>query len=294
MKVAEFASKMSYSDSSLEFKTATGVHIPKRTIHSIVQEIAPQLLEASRTADKLKTVMGDTTQVRGLKSQAMNNVHVLMSEGGQLLHLGVNNDWPPVDVENLVSDNEPGLVNAVKAKRRQLGILHALKYLLFALWGERMSKDDRVEVDRAAKHILFTLVNSTEKHRKDKNKKHLKWRIRWTLRELDKIAKELEERGYPKASSFIKRNAKFMVTFAQLALEDVTIPYTNNRMERLMGEVSKRCKHKWAHWSTQGLRNILAIVLVRYTNPKLYNQFKNSYMHDTPFNKTDTAQKANT
>lgn len=36
----------------------------------------------------------------------------------------------------MVSDNEPGLTNAVKVERRQLCILHALKYLLFTLWGE--------------------------------------------------------------------------------------------------------------------------------------------------------------
>ncbi len=41
MKVVEFASKMSYRDASLEFETATGVHVPERTIHSFVQEVAP-------------------------------------------------------------------------------------------------------------------------------------------------------------------------------------------------------------------------------------------------------------
>lgn len=40
MKLAEFASKMSYNDASLEFETAAGVHVPKRTIHSFIQEIA--------------------------------------------------------------------------------------------------------------------------------------------------------------------------------------------------------------------------------------------------------------
>jgi hypothetical protein len=49
MKLAEFASKMSYNDSSLEFETATGIHVPKRTIHSFVQEVAPALLEANKT-----------------------------------------------------------------------------------------------------------------------------------------------------------------------------------------------------------------------------------------------------
>jgi len=54
-----------------------------------------------------------------------------------------------------------------------------------------------------------------------------------------------------------------MVTFAELALEDVKIPYTTNKIERLMDDISKRCKNKWMHWSTSRLRNILTIVLVR-------------------------------
>ena len=294
MKLAEFASKMSYNDSRLEFETATGVHVPKRTIHSFVKEIAPKLLEANKTTDEPGIVLGDSTEVRALGSKEMNNVHILLSDGGQLLHLGVNSKWPNVKADALVSDNEPGLINAVKAERRQLGILHALKYLLFTLWGEGMSKDERMEVDRAAKQALLTLINSTKKHRRDKDKKRLKKRIDKTLRELHEIADELENRGYIKASSFINRNARFMVTFAQLTLEDVEIPYTTNKIERLMGEISKRCKHKWMHWSTEGLRNILTIVLIRYTDEKLYNQFKNAYIHNRPFTKTGTAQKANT
>jgi transposase-like protein len=76
------------------------------------------------------------------------------------------------------------------------------------------------------------------------------------------------------------KNARFMVTFAELALEGIKIPYTTNRIERLMGEVSKRCKHKWMHWSTQGLKDILTIVLVRYTNKPLYDNFKKAYIHN--------------
>jgi len=121
----------------------------------------------------------------------------------------------------------------------------------------------------------------------------LKARIEETLRELHQIADELEERGYTRASSFIIRNARFMVAFAELAMEDVEIPYTTNQIERLMGEISKRCKHKWMHWSTEGLRNILTIILIRYTNQQLYNQYKKAYIHNRPITKTGTAQKAN-
>ena len=45
-------------------------------------------------------------------------------------------------------------------------------------------------------------------------------------------------------------------------------------IERLMGEIYKRCKHKWMHWSTHGLRNIL--ILIQYTDEALYTAFKKS------------------
>ncbi len=282
MKVVEFASKMSYRDASLEFETATGVHVPERTIHSFVQEVAPPLLEAGKMDEQPGMIMGDATKVRGLKSREMNRVHVLLSDGGRLLHLEVNGGWPSTETGVLVSDNEPGLTNAVKAERRQFCILHALKHLLFTLWGEGMNREERMEVEEAVKQTLYTLVNSAKKHLKDTDKEPLKEKIEETLRQLQDTADELNERGYLKASKFITKNARFMVTFAELALEDVEIPYTTNEIERLMGEVSKRCKNKWMHWSTQGLKNILIIILIRYTNKPLYQQFKNAYIHNKP------------
>ena len=85
------------------------------------------------------------------------------------------------------------------------------------------------------------------------------------------LTTDIETRSYTKTSSFIIRNVRLTVTFSELAMEDVEIPYTTNQIERLMGEISKRCKHKWMHWLTEGLRNILTIILIRYTNQQLYN-----------------------
>lgn len=284
MKCVDFASKMSYQDASEEFEEATGVHVPKRTIHSFVQQIAPSLREAHKTTTgKAGIVLGDSTEVRALTHREMNNVHVLISGSGQMLALEVNREWPTVEAEVLVSDNEPELTHAVTAENRQLCILHAIKYLLFTLWGEGMSKDDRMEVDRAIKLTLFTLVHSTKNHLEDGTKEMLHARIDMTLSDLHGMARRLRDSGYPKASAFIEKHARFMVTFAELALkEGIRIPYTSNDVERLMGEVSKRCKHKWMHWSTNGLKSILTIVLIRYTNRTLYTKFKNAYIHNEP------------
>ncbi len=65
VKLAEFASVMSYGDASKELKTAAGVHVPKRTIHSFVREITPKLLEVNKTTDESGMVIGDSTKIRG-------------------------------------------------------------------------------------------------------------------------------------------------------------------------------------------------------------------------------------
>jgi len=283
MILAEFASKMSYGDACLEYETATGVHVPKRTIHSFVQEIAPGLLEAVKMSAQAEIVIEDSTKVRTPASREMNNVRVLISGGGSLLALKVNEEWPRAEADVLVSDGEPGLVHAVDAERRQLCALHVIKHLLFTLWREKMSPDERHEAGEAMRHALFSLVYSARKHLEDGDAERLRARIDLALGELRDLARGLRRRGYPKAAGFLERNARFMVTFAELALEGVRIPYTTNRIERLMGEVSKRCKHKWMHWSTDGLRNIFILVLVRYTDEALYEGFKNAYIHNEAF-----------
>jgi hypothetical protein len=45
-----------------------------------------------------------------------------------------------------------------------------------------------------------------------------------------------------------------------------------------MGEVAKRCKNRWMHWGTEGLRSMLIFVLVRYCCEEVYEGFKKDYI----------------
>jgi len=58
------------------------------------------------------------------------------------------------------------------------------------------------------------------------------------------MARKLKRDGYKTAAMFVAKNAMLMVTFAKLALKGKVIPYTSNVIERLMGEVAKRCKDR--------------------------------------------------
>lgn len=116
-----------------------------------------------------------------------------------------------------------------------------------------MPKQERGEIRAKLKAILGTCRNSTLKHLKDRDFERLQWGINKTLTDLKQLVRELLEDGLTGATKFIQNSANCMVTFARLAIKQVLIPYTNNLIERLMGEIAKRVKNKWMHWSTAGL-----------------------------------------
>jgi transposase-like protein len=151
------------------------------------------------------------------------------------------------------------------------------------------SKEEREYLKAELERILYTLINSTRRHASDGDHEALRRRIESTLRELSILAAKLKRRGYRDASEFIAKNGKLLVTFAELTLQGLRVPYTTNQIERLMGEIAKRCKHRWAHWSDEGLKNILTLILIHYTNPTLYEEYWQNYIHQdsiktTPLN----------
>ena len=63
------------------------------------------------------------------------------------------------------------------------------------------------------------------------------------------------------------------MTFAEAAIEGVEMPWISNPVERLMREVSKRCKNQWMRWTTEGLEALLQLRLVKYVDPSHYRLF---------------------
>ena len=101
---------------------------------------------------------------------------------------------------------------------------------MFTLWREHASKTEREYLKAELEHILYTLINSTHKHATDGDHDALRRRIESTLKELNSLATKLKRRGYREASTFITRNGKLLVTFAELAIKDIQVPYTTKRV----------------------------------------------------------------
>ena len=116
------------------------------------------------------------------------------------------------------------------------------------------------------KGFCWRLKNSLEKP-------DLKSRIKRAERDLSEFAEEMESKGYWRVSKFFKRHMKSILLFAYRRLEGISIPWHNNWMERLMGEIAKRMKNKWMSWSVRGARNLLNLLLRRYAERERYESF---------------------
>ena len=258
---------------------------------------SPEEGQSSSASRELVAVMGDGTKTQSIYP-TLNNVNVVMgydqeTHSKQILGLSVNQSWkelgqtmktnmvlPPKSSVVLVSDAEKEIPENIEHLKFQLDTVHAVKDSLYKMWQDRSTVEERNELSNEMSKLLCALVNSTKKHLRDDNKKALSTRIKQTLGGLYDTTKRMKTRGYLKTAEFIRTHAVQMVTFAKIALtRSILMPYTSNAMERLMGQISKRCKHKWMHWSTVGLENMLWIVLVRYTNRRFFDQFWNSYIH---------------
>ncbi|AHG02555.1 transposase (plasmid) [Halobacterium sp. DL1] len=208
-------------------------------------------------------------------------------ESRSLLDLSVNADWDETAAElddigavtddaTVVSDADSGIVTAFtdEARDHQLDLVHVGRTLGYTLWDDGVfSLDRRKEIVSEVIDEVSHLKNSVVKHHPEEEFEAIRSRIARTRERLEKTAWQLEQFGSAKAAGYLRRWLPSIVTFAEHAVEGFEVPWTSNPVERLMGEVSKRCKNQWMRWTAEGLEAILQLRLVKYTDPEYYQAF---------------------
>jgi transposase-like protein len=295
MIAVELATKMTYRDSVKEGKILTKSFPSACTVNQRVIEYGEKFIEFSteRTENaSMRTVFADGTKTHSQEDgKDKNEINVVLGvENNEKTILGarVNDSWKNMSREldnvNAIGDDAIVIGDGEKEMRYsltnggrsyQMDLIHASRITSFKLWEDKMmSLEDRKTIISRLEGVLYTLKNSVDKHFEDKNTEALKIRINNTVDELKKMAKELWKLGCHKASKFIKDYSNTIVTFAKLAVSGRKVPWNSNIIERLMGEIAKRAKHKWMRWTTRGLETIINIILVRYCSEKTYETFK--------------------
>jgi hypothetical protein len=111
------------------------------------------------------------------------------------------------------------------------------------------------------------------KHRPKEEFAAIRERIARTTERIEKTAWQLSQAGSESAAAYLRRWLPSMMTFAEYAVEGFEVLWTSNPVERLMGEVSKRCMNQWMRWTADGLEALLQLQLVKYADPDHYQSF---------------------
>jgi hypothetical protein len=294
MVSAELAAKMTYRDAAAEGKLFTLMPSPSTINRRVISygEMIQELNGEEIRGARVKTVFPDATKCHSQEEKPKNMVNVTLGldEKGDkvLLDARVNKPWgdtaEALDEADaldrrarVIGDGDREMINALVTGERenQMDLLHIFRTTGYKLWQDaELDLKDREAIVKELEAILYALRNSVDKHLRDKDVEALKKRINHTVDALKALAKRLLKLGCYKAAEFIRRCSNTAVTFARLAVKGVRVPWNSNIVERLMGEISKRCKHKWMRWTTKGLEAILNIILVRYTSEEKYQRFK--------------------
>lgn len=315
---AEMATKMTYRDTEKELK-----HFIKEneqpshsTIWQMVKSHGGKIKKfrkeknkkQNNSTEKLGYFSCDSTKTHSqLPNKNKNDIKVGLGfdNNGEavLFDVQVNENWEKMDEvikeldiladdACLIADAEKGLRNALvyDKKHFQIDSIHYIRDTSYKLWADsKLELNQRKAIIKKLQSIVYHQINSTKKYAN--NEIELKKRINTCVSDLKSLSDELIVYGCFKAAKFVKDYSNFAVTYSMLSLEGKNVPWNSNVIERLMGEIQKRCKHKWMRWGTEGQEAILDLILTQYISPQIYEEYKNHILENKNLKNINTKMK---
>lgn len=292
----QFTERMSYRDAREELgKVVVGVPSP-RTVNRRVIEDGNLLNEAIRRREMTAgAVIPDGTKLHA-KGGRLHDVNITLAtrpgEPPRLRCLTVGAPWeahretlartsfegpegtpiPPT----VVSDQERGLAEAMTPPggRWQPDHVHIVRNTGFSLWQDGLQGGpEKAAIVGTVSGLLAHLRSSVAFHLPRGESEAVAHRVQQTTKEFRRLGTRLWNDGYWRTAAMLHRVSDQVTTFASLALQGITVPWTSNVVERLMGTVSKRAKHKWMSWTTRGSQGLLTLLVVRAVEPRAHAQF---------------------
>ena len=290
MMSVDFAQNLSYRDTVEELSIVIPVVPSRMTINKQVMEFGESIKINPENAS-MQVAMADGTkshtQEPGIKQNDIN-IMIGVDDGGKLL-LGatVNQSWKALadqletnetlsEIAVIVSDGEPELRAAFAEDNIQFqtDLIHGFRILGYKLWEDNaLDLKHRKDIINELKALLLSLKNVVVFHKSERDR--IGEKINQVVDGLESLANRLKDMGCPISAKFLNTFSNTLVTFARLSINGIDIPWNSNMIERLIGEISKRVKHKWMRWTTRGLEAILRLIIVRYTSPWQYRAFRN-------------------
>lgn len=303
----QFSTKLTYRDTVKELGKVIPEVPSARTINRRVMEDGAVLSKQIQERElKATTLQPDGTKLHSQEGGNRDVNMVIATNGGKeprLRSLTVGKGWeehldalsrtmfcnrfnepvPPT----VVSDMERGLAELITPDGGywQPCIPHVYRGFAYALWGDGLRHgDEKKGYIRTVVNIVQHLLNSVRCHLPKGEMEELTQRIIQTTKELRRLATLLLADNYYKAAGFLREISANITTFATLAMQGIIVPWHNNLVERIMGEVSKRCKHKWMSWTDRGSQALLTILIIETVEPDTFDAFWSRKLYgDAPY-----------
>ncbi|EQD55918.1 transposase (ISH6), partial [mine drainage metagenome] len=152
--------------------------------------------------------------------------------------------------------------------------VHIVRNTGFSLWQDGLKGGpEKRAILRTVSGLLAHLRNSVAFHLPRGEVEAVAHRIQQTTKEFRRLGTRLRNDGYWRTAAMLHRVSDQVTTFASLALRGISVPWNSNVVERLMGTVSKRAKHKWMSWTTLGSQGLLTLLVTRAVEPRTHEQF---------------------
>jgi hypothetical protein len=293
MAAAELATRTSREEASEALERDLDLRIPRRTIWNFLQDIsvgvelalhAPStppversVHEADSTFVKRQRRRGDQHAVQvAITLDPDHHVHLAEVKIG-----GVQSSvLEGLPVECLVTDDDTGLM-ARPARFHQLYHVHFVRLLGGLLQEEGVGLLEREAILAPTRGLLAQLRSSVEAHRLRGEWWGITDRVWSTLAELEALAERLERGACPRSARAIRREAKALVVFAEVAVRGIRLPVASNRIERVIGMIADRWKRKWARWG-RGLHTLFVMLLARNSRQGIYELVLQRYLARGP------------
>jgi len=175
----------------------------------------------------------------------------------------------------VVSDQERGLGETMTPSGGywQPDHVHIVRNTGFSLGQDGVrGGPEKGAIVRTVSGLLAHLRNSVTLHLPRGEVDEVEHRIHQTTKEFRRLGTRPSQEGPWRTAAMLHRVSDQVPTFASMAVQGITVPWNSNVVERLMGTVSKRAKHKWMSWTTEGSQGLLTLLVVRAVEPRTHEE----------------------
>jgi len=176
-----------------------------------------------------------------------------------------------------VSDGERGIEEWLGrlAEGSQRCQWHTSREVGYALWEDDLPRPERDALRRHVSRLVAVEVPEEDvEFVSEAEKQALNQRIQEAEKQIEALQAEFEQKGYPKAATYLRRARDQLFSHLRLWLQTgIVAPRTTSIVENLIRELVRRLKKIGWNWSDAGAERLGRFVMIRRYDAEAWQRF---------------------